>query len=182
MADQFFQDKRFGLAIDTLRLAKYAMQQGTARSVGVPSAYNLPTLFQFVTGKLPQTSHRAKADVDATATIFRFPMFWEKRKDSVFQYLECADQDEIDDSDTSVSSAGAGSLSTSSSDDGTEDEDEPLGDRWLEGVNFEPPAGQKPTELFEQSFTSTGRRSGRLHCNSTIMGQNRWWLKLFFTF
>jgi hypothetical protein len=20
----------------------------------------------------------------------------------------------------------------------------------------------------------------RLHCNSTIMGQNRWWLKLFF--
>ena len=21
---------------------------------------------------------------------------------------------------------------------------------------------------------------GRLHCNSTIMGQNRWWLKLFF--
>jgi len=22
----------------------------------------------------------------------------------------------------------------------------------------------------------------RLHCNSTIMGQNRWWLKLFFTF
>jgi DNA polymerase III alpha subunit (gram-positive type) len=57
MADcSFFQDKRFGLAIDTLRLAKYATQQGTARSVGVPTAYNLPTLFQFVTGQPPSNT------------------------------------------------------------------------------------------------------------------------------
>lgn len=178
MADRFFQDERFGLAIDTLRLAKYAMQQGVARSVGVPTAYNLPTLFQFVTGQLPSTSHRAYADVEATATIFRFPIFWDKRKDSVFQYFGREDQtvqaaagrllhqsipvqDQVDDSDTSVSSASAGSLSSSSSDDETDDELEPLGDRWLQGEEFQPPAGGKPAELFDAAFTSNARRSNR---------------------
>jgi hypothetical protein len=50
--------------------------------VATPSAYNLPTLYQFVTGKLPDTSHRAMADVKATGTIFRF--FWEERKECYF--------------------------------------------------------------------------------------------------
>lgn len=179
MADRFFQDERFGFAIDTLRLAKYAIQQTIARSVGVPTAYNLPTLFQFVTGQLPLTSHRANSDVDATATIFRFPIFWEKRKECVFQFFGREDQDvqaaaarllnqsvpiqdQVDDSDTSVSSASAGSLSSSSSDEETDDDDEPLGDRWQEGLDFDPPAGQKPTELFDATFTSSRRTSRTL--------------------
>jgi DNA polymerase III alpha subunit (gram-positive type) len=69
IAASFFQDGRFGLEIDTLNLARKAICNDKS-GIGIPSAYNLPTLFQFVTGMLPLTSHRAMADVKATSTIF----------------------------------------------------------------------------------------------------------------
>jgi DNA polymerase III epsilon subunit-like protein len=189
MADSFFQDKRFGLAIDTLRLAKYATQQGTARSVGgVPTAYNLPTLFQFVTGQPPSISHRANSDVQATATILRFPIFWEKRKECVFRFYDGQGEEtprvsqQEDDSDTDSSSISSGELSSDNETD--EDDEEPLGDRWLEGVAFEPPASQKPSDLFLQSVTTTARRSDRtltgLLCSSIdVNTPMRAWRQVF---
>jgi DNA polymerase III epsilon subunit-like protein len=69
IAAKFFQDGRFGLGIDTLNLACKAICNNKS-GIGIPSAYTLPTLFQFVTGMLPSTSHRAMADVKATSTNF----------------------------------------------------------------------------------------------------------------
>jgi Transposase IS4 len=169
MGEVLFDDKRFGLGIDTLTLAKYAMKHSDCSvGAGVPTAYNLPTLFQFVTGKLPSTSHRAKSDVDATATtIFRYPIFWEKRKQCFFQFQGKGDKIvlaaeqattvrlPIEDSDSCELSSGS---SSSSSDN--DDEVAPLGDRWFADMDFEPQVGQTPMALFKEHFTSTGR-SGR---------------------
>ena len=82
IAADFFRDGRFGLGIDTLNLARKAIRDDES-GIGIPSAYNLPTLFQFVTGMLPSTSHRAMADVKATSTIFRFQIFL-RQKGNVF--------------------------------------------------------------------------------------------------
>jgi hypothetical protein len=51
----------------------------------VLAAYNLRTLFQFVSRSLPLTSHHAMADVKATATVFQFPIFWETRAECTFR-------------------------------------------------------------------------------------------------
>jgi len=77
MTDFFLADKRFGMAIDTLKVARHGIR--TNPSHGIPSAFNLPTLYQFVSGMTPELSHRALADVKATATIFRFEIFWKVR-------------------------------------------------------------------------------------------------------
>jgi DNA polymerase III epsilon subunit-like protein len=69
IAASFFQDGRFGFGIDLLNLARKAIRKDKS-GIGIPSAYNLPTLFQFVTGMLPSTSHCAVADVKAASTIF----------------------------------------------------------------------------------------------------------------
>jgi DNA polymerase III epsilon subunit-like protein len=78
IADRFFQDSRFGYGIDTLNVARKGIYDDKS-GIGVPTAYNLPTFFQFVAGLLPSTSHCAMADVTATGTIFPFPIFFETR-------------------------------------------------------------------------------------------------------
>jgi DNA polymerase III epsilon subunit-like protein len=83
IADRLFQDGRFGLGIDTLNVARKGIRNNKS-GIGVPSVYNLPTLYQFVTGLLPLTWHRAMADVKATATIFCFPIFWDTRYEMCF--------------------------------------------------------------------------------------------------
>ena len=83
----------------------------TNPSHGIPSAFNLPTLYQFVSGMTPELSHRALADVKATATIFRFEIFWEVWKECIFvfqrlegegtvQPVDVLQQPVNDDSDT----------------------------------------------------------------------------------
>ena len=52
MVDQFLEDARLGFDLDTLQVARNGILDN--RSVGVPSAFNLPTLFQYVTGDCPQ--------------------------------------------------------------------------------------------------------------------------------
>jgi DNA polymerase III alpha subunit (gram-positive type) len=64
--------------MDTLQIAQKGICDDKT-GVGVPSAYNLQTLFQFVSGSLPLTSHYAMADVKATATVFRNPIFGDTR-------------------------------------------------------------------------------------------------------
>ena len=66
----FFGDTRFGFGLDTMRIARESVKK-RASSVGIPSAYNLQTLFQFVTGNLMENSHCALDDVKATVTILR---------------------------------------------------------------------------------------------------------------
>jgi hypothetical protein len=70
--------------MDTLQIARKSIRDDKT-GVGVPTAYNLQTLFQFVSGSLPSTSHRAMADVKATATVFRFPIFWDTRTECIFR-------------------------------------------------------------------------------------------------
>ena len=85
MLDHFLQDARFGFGLDTLQIARKGIQNNLA-TVGVPSAYNLPTLFQFVTGKSPQLSHRAMADVKSMLSVFKYDVFWKTRLDCLFSF------------------------------------------------------------------------------------------------
>jgi DNA polymerase III alpha subunit (gram-positive type) len=79
MSGRLFEDKRIRYGIDTLQLARNGIKVANKTKIGTPTAYNLPTLFQFVSGRLPSESHRAMADVKATGTIFRFPVFFDQR-------------------------------------------------------------------------------------------------------
>jgi DNA polymerase III alpha subunit (gram-positive type) len=64
---RLIEDGRFSFGMDTLQIAQKSICDDKT-GVGVPTAYNLQTLFQFVSGSLPLTSHCAMADVKATAT------------------------------------------------------------------------------------------------------------------
>ena len=84
MTDLFFQDDRFGIGLDTLSIARTAVRK--SKTASVPSSFNLSTLFQYITGRLASTWHRALADVNATSTILRFPLFWATRKECAFKF------------------------------------------------------------------------------------------------
>jgi hypothetical protein len=70
--------------MDTLQIARKGIRDDKT-GVGVPAAYNLQSLFQFVSGTLPSTSHRAMADVKATAIVFGFPIFWDTKTECIFR-------------------------------------------------------------------------------------------------
>jgi DNA polymerase III alpha subunit (gram-positive type) len=75
---RLIEDGRFSFGMDTLQIAQKGICDDKT-GVGVPTAYNLQTLFQFVSGSLPSTWHCAMADVKAAATVFQFPIFWDTR-------------------------------------------------------------------------------------------------------
>jgi DNA polymerase III epsilon subunit-like protein len=83
IADRLFQDGRFSLGIDTLNVARKGIRSNKS-GIGVPLAYNLPTLYQFVTGLLPSTWHCAMADVKATATIYSAFLFFGTQDTNMF--------------------------------------------------------------------------------------------------
>jgi hypothetical protein len=118
------------------------------------------------------------ADVKATATVFRFPIFWDTRTECIFrlsirkeqqqqggpiaipappQQLDNDSYSDLEDSGSSKS--GVHSVSSSSS---TRSEDEditstvPLGDTWEKECDFQP-SDPNPTQRFEEHFTATGR-------------------------
>jgi DNA polymerase III epsilon subunit-like protein len=155
---------RINYGMDTLGIAKTAIKNN--QKSGSPSAYNLPTLFQFVSRRLPDTSHRAMADVKGTATIFRF--FWETREECYFFIAErgesncppalqttCAFANDSDDSDSESDSVqdkvvGTGTiLSDNEEETGEESEqarpvddeptnNDPQGDRWEQDCDYLP--------------------------------------------
>ena len=84
LTNRLSQDSRFGWGLDTMKIAREVIKVDT--SIGVPTNFQLPILYQFVVGSPPATSHRAFADVEATAAIFRFQPFWEHRKKWVFGF------------------------------------------------------------------------------------------------
>jgi DNA polymerase III alpha subunit (gram-positive type) len=139
-------DKRFGYGLDTMRIAKESMSQ--TASVVVPSAYNLKTLFQFVTGRQMENCHRALDDVKATICVLRFEAFWRHRHGELFYVRQEAPSppggDDSDDDGTALSS---------SSEDDDEVENVPLGNRWEQGINFTP-GYPDPGSKFQQYFTT----------------------------
>ena len=89
LPDTFFGDSRVGLGINTLQLAKMAIKAAVAKDplTLVPSAYNLGTLCQFVTGNPLRVGHRAMLDVEATYCIFRqYSLFWESCGHYIFSF------------------------------------------------------------------------------------------------
>ena len=171
----------------------------------MPNAYNLPTFFQFVSGSLRLTSHRAMADVKATATVLRFPIFWRTRTECIFRLSISQEQqqqrgpfairppkqlDNDSDSesgDAESSQSGVRSVSSSSS-TSSEDEDitrnVPLGDTWEQDCDFQP-LEPHPTARFVEHFTATGcsrRQRVGLQCSTIdVSTPIRAWRQIFTT-
>jgi hypothetical protein len=159
----------------------------------VPTAYYLPTLFQFVSRSLPFTPHRAMADVKATATVFQFLIFWETRTECIFRLSIREEQQQQGgpiavrapeqlDNDSNLESEDWGSSQSSvrsvSSSSSTSSEDEditstvPLGDTWEQECDFQL-SEPHPTQRFEEHFTATGRSRRQrvgLQCSTIDVG------------
>jgi DNA polymerase III epsilon subunit-like protein len=170
MVDTFLQDKRIGFGIDTMTLARKSIRAN--RTAGIPVAYNLGALYQYITGQPPTVSHRALADVKATIIVLFHQIFWENRSKFIFTFgrpeeeeadavVPAAQQQPslLEDSDTSVSSQDSATIVDDNTGEITEDEDDasPAGDKWDEDYQFRPSC-PLPSQLFEEHFMSSGRR------------------------
>jgi DNA polymerase III epsilon subunit-like protein len=161
---EFFGDIRFGFGLDSLRLAKDAVKSRVCQEI--PSAYNLKTLFEFVTGKAFDTGHRAYEDVKATITVLKHDPFWSHRKKNLFKFAIVVDQQQqaevptaaVENDDSSASSGDSGSVSSSSSSEEEEEGAVALGNRWQNGATFDPPV-PTPMQQFEEYVTATSTRS-----------------------
>jgi hypothetical protein len=157
-----------------------------------------------VSRSLPSTSHRAMAGVNATTTVFRFPIFWETRTECLFKIRDKQPQQGVrisipapplqldndsdsdsEDSGSSKSGARAHYVSSSSS-TGSEDEDitgnVTLGDTWEKECDFQSP-DPNPKQLFEKQFTATSRSRRSLmgmQCtNIEVSTPLRAWRRIF---
>ena len=72
-------DQRYGFTIDTLHVARKVFAGNRPK----PTNMKLGTLYQFLTGRDMQFSHRASADVNALYTIFCSESYWDARKGQV---------------------------------------------------------------------------------------------------
>jgi DNA polymerase III epsilon subunit-like protein len=176
IAASFFQDGRFGLGIDTLNLACKSICNNKS-GIGIPSAYNLPTLFQFVTGMLPSTPHCTMADVKATSSIFQFQNFFETRFECVFKFSKREEDVRVHEARLTVNDSkleGSGDSqcdeSISSASSTTEEEDNndiPLGDTWDQGIEFQPmEPNPKPTVCRVLHFNSKKTVASELDFNA----------------
>ena len=176
-------DTRINYGMDTIIIAKQAVRNDS--QCGAPTAYNLPMLYQFLSGRIHDNAHRAMADVKATATIFRF--FFQTRQDTFFQIGErgapyrqpvlVTTTTYANDSEDEDWESGS---SASQEQDGPSDDDEdtnepgqvdvpvaaaeetvvvPLGDRWQENCDYSP-TEPIPMERFTEQQHVTAR-SGR---------------------
>lgn len=193
MANAFFADKRFGFAMDTMVLAKMAVNDNV---IPDPSNFQLQTFHQFVTGKNDSNLdwHRALNDAKATATILRFQPSWDRRKRCVFEFVGHDDQERPDDDhaddDSALSiesSVGGPPRGTGhSSDEDEEDEEERTevaGDRWDRNTDYNP-SDPHPTKLFETFCTNQTVRTSHvklgLQCNrSRVNTPIRAWREVF---
>ncbi len=89
MLDSFFEHQKLRFCLDTYHMARTEIpKDGRVR---VPSAFNLETTYQFITGSAPINAHRAYADVKATISILRYEIVWRSRKEHFFQVLRRED-------------------------------------------------------------------------------------------
>lgn len=167
MIDEFFGDKRFGLGLDTLVIARGVAKK--KQMPELPTKNNLTTLYQFVSGKKPIEAHRALSDVKSTATILRYTHFWNNRMTYLYafkphpQLLQRSFQERNVDED---SEDGVESVrdATEAMDSDSESEDEendgtPLGDRWVRDADFADP-NPTPKQQFVRVMESSRRTPG----------------------
>ena len=105
------------LYLDTLLLTKDAVKAEQPKEI--PNSYRLSDLYEYVTGKNMDISHRANADVSAMATILRAKLFWGARLSHLYSLPLAVEASSraADDSDTD--------LDESDDDDTDEDNKEP---------------------------------------------------------
>jgi DNA polymerase III epsilon subunit-like protein len=166
-------DVRYGLTIDTLYICKRIFANKATRQ---PTNMKLGTIFQFLTGKEMENSHRAMSDVNALYSIFRSELFWNNRKESLqtsivdggsivdrgpgLIWLPNHDSDVSDSSDSEDGDNGTRKQHRDEDDTNiSEDEDEsneqaPAGDYWRK-IDFVPL--ENPAEKFNAAFTSSCR-------------------------
>ena len=188
------QVPRFGYAIETLELARNAIRIAPCRELrgGIPSSYSLGSLYQYLTGEMLSSAHRAEADVIATTRIFLHKLFWPYRGMSLFQFrkiptIESPSTIQANvqyDSDSAESSAGSLSSDSNSLNSSiaelTINQEEPMGDVWEVDTDFEPTI-PTPIQKFEESFTrrSTRIKSG-LQCSpSSVNTPSKAWRQIF---
>jgi hypothetical protein len=175
MANQFFDDCRFGFGIDTLQIAQKAIKNN--KSLDVPLSFQLGVLYQYVSGRQIEGWHRAAQDVNATISIFHFHHFWETRKECLFEFSGRNEEDtesepsgddvqtndalpralplECDNSDSGMSKDNVSISSNDSSDNNEPLCDLPMGDRWEVQAEYQPLV--TPMELFKEQSTSVAR-------------------------
>jgi DNA polymerase III epsilon subunit-like protein len=160
----WFNNPRFGPILDTLDIARKIFNN----SPQSPSNLKLGTLFQFLTGRAMETSHRALGDVKGLYTVFRSEIFWNNRKEclqstSVYGVVVSSAQGDSDESDEESEDEKEKAATEQVADDelgvGEEEEVEEsgtiiAGDYWEVG-DFIPAV--IPKEKFEEVFTSTCR-------------------------
>ena len=169
-----WRDSRYGFTIDTLHISKRLFQNKATRQ---PTNQKLGTLFQFLTGKEMENSHRAMSDVKALYSVFRSELFWTNRKESlqisiinggpseqagVVIWLPSHDSDVSDSSDSEDDDNRGRKRRRDDGDANSSDEDEegnnqiavPDGDHWKK-QDFIPT--DNPSEKFLEAFTSSCR-------------------------
>ena len=192
---QFFEDPRFEFGLDTMRIAKKAVAAGD-KSIGIPTAYNLGALHQFVMGRNLENAHQALEDVKATIAIFRHEPFWAARNVDVYKVVVAAPAapppegedepaigvDHVQDSSDEGSVKSVSSVSTEEEDDDEEQAEEILGDRWEDSEAYSP--DPIPTDRFQEHFSWTGRHRTKqmigLNCNPVDVNTPiRAWRQIF---
>jgi hypothetical protein len=93
LVDTFLQHRRIGLGLDTLQLARKSVQQN--KTAGVPVAFNLAALQQYVTRQPPTVSHCAMPDVKSTITVLFYQMFWQNRGKFLFSFHQQDETTEV---------------------------------------------------------------------------------------
>ena len=181
--ETFFSDRRFGLALDTLRIAKSAVRNRACPVV--PSAYNLSTLFQFVTGNNLENAHQALNDVKATVSVLCYEHFWQQRVTEAFRFQRPDEEEQQENDSSEDDNSVAGSAESQSSE---EDEDEeapstvPAGNRWEDDVQYWP-WNPTPAQKFLHHFTSLNRSQRNktgLQCNPMdVSTPIRAWRQIF---
>jgi DNA polymerase III epsilon subunit-like protein len=189
LTNMLIGNARFGWGLDTMKIAREAIKVDT--SIGVPTNFQLPILYQFVVGSPPATSHRALADVQATAAIFRFQPFWEHRKKWVFAFSDLPGRVQLRNVQEQVvlppqsqhadDDSSASYSSSSSSSDDEDENDVAQGDVWTMGDYY--PQQPTPMEEFNR-YTSLPTRSvkhrlGVLCHPLSINTPIRAWRKIF---
>jgi DNA polymerase III epsilon subunit-like protein len=185
LEEDLFGDNRFGFALDSMRIAKDSVRKRICTDV--PTKYNLKDLFEFVSGQVFETGHRAYEDVKATITILRHAPFWSNRKENLFQFAMAATTLEaaVDYSEDDDDSSNGEARSMASSGEEEEDDEEDvvaLGNRWEADADFDP-IQPTPLELFEQHFTLNSRSQRKttgLQCSPVdVTSPARAWRFLF---
>jgi Transposase IS4 len=170
------------LALDTLRIAKSAVRNRACPVV--PSAYNLSTLFQFVTGTNLENAYQALNDVKATVSILCYGHFWQERATEAFCFQRPAEEQGGDDSSEDDNSVAGSAGSQSSEEDEEEEEPNtvPAGNRWEDSVHYSP-SNPTPVQNFIRHFTSSNRSQRNktgLQCNPIdVSTPIRAWRQIF---